>query len=150
MGLETATWFLFFLSLFLLGEKVQNLADKMAIATSFLPSQISQLYKRIIFESTRYDIGLPVKIPITSIKHSQHFTNSALPVKLTPARWYDVLITWPNTRPADGTKLITPGGMPASRNILKTRYEDKTAEWLGFQSTTLPCKHSQQSWPSEK
>jgi len=54
-------------------------------------------------------------------------------------------MTSPNKPPADGTKLITPGGMPASRKILNTRYEDKIAEWLGFHSTTLPYKHSLQS-----
>jgi len=54
-------------------------------------------------------------------------------------------MAWPNVPPVDGTKLITPGGKPASRKILNAMYDDKTAEWLGFHSTTLPYKHSLQS-----
>ena len=41
-----------------------------------------------------------------------------LPVKLMPARCGELVMTSPNTGPSAGTKLITPGGTPASRKIL--------------------------------
>lgn len=50
------------------------------------------------------------------IVHSSYGTD---PVKLMPARCGDAVIVSPKTGPSAGTKLITPGGTPASRIILK-------------------------------
>jgi len=118
-----------------------------------IPTLPKPLLNSIVFWAGSFTIqkcnGQPTNQPTnrktnkSQQKYNQHFTNSALPVKFTPARWYDELMTWPNKLPDDGIKLITPAGRPASRNILNTRYEDKTAEWLGFHSTTLPYKHHQ-------
>ncbi len=44
-----------------------------------------------------------------------------------PAKSGDLVIVSPKSGPAAGTKLITPGGRPASRNILYKTYEERIA-----------------------
>ena len=61
-----------------------------------------------------------------------------LPTKLTPAKSGEEVTVSPNTGPSAGTKLITPGGTPASRRSLKTMYDDNIAVSDGFHRTTLP------------
>ncbi len=58
-----------------------------------------------------------------------------------PAKSGDFVMTSPNTGPSAGTKLMTPGGTPASRRILKHIYEDSIDVVAGFHNTTLPCKN---------
>lgn len=50
----------------------------------------------------------------------ENFHYLTLPVKLTPARCGDFVMTSPKTGPSAGTKLMTPGGSPASLKILNT------------------------------
>lgn len=50
----------------------------------------------------------------------EYFYYLTLPVKFTPARCGDFVMTSPNTGPSAGTKLMTPGGSPASLKILYT------------------------------
>lgn len=48
----------------------------------------------------------------------KYFTYGTDPVKLIPARWGEAVIVSPKTGPSAGMKLTTPGGRPASRQIL--------------------------------
>lgn len=60
------------------------------------------------------------------------------PVKLRPAKYGDLVIVSPNTGPSAGTKFTTPGGTPASKQILNILQFDNMAVSLGFHNTPLP------------
>ena len=63
---------------------------------------------------------------------------AVLPVKWTPASdgctsaWLEMAVASP------GTKLITPGGSPASIRVCITYHEERTAVDAGFQTTPHP------------
>ena len=60
------------------------------------------------------------------------------PVKCTPASAGSAR-TWREIAPASpGTKLITPGGSPASSRMRNTYHAESIAVDAGFQSTVLP------------
>lgn len=65
-------------------------------------------------------------------------TYGTLPVKLIPAKYFDAVIVSPNTGPSAGIKLTTPGGTPASLQILNMFQLDNIAVSLGFHKTALP------------
>lgn len=67
-------------------------------------------------------------------------TYAELPVKLIPARSGESVIVSPNSGPAAGTKLITPGGTPASLNILNMVQLDNIAVSDGFQTVAFPIR----------
>ena len=63
-------------------------------------------------------------------------TYSVPPVKATAARWGELVMVSPKSGPRQGTKLHTPSGRPASRNILKMVQLEITAVLEGFQTDT--------------
>lgn len=67
-------------------------------------------------------------------------TYAELPVKLIPARSGESVTVSPNSGPGAGTKLTTPGGNPASLNILNMVQFDSMAVSDGFQSVALPIR----------
>lgn len=65
-------------------------------------------------------------------------TYGTLPVKLIPPRYDEAVIVSPKTGPSAGTKFTTPGGTPASRQILNIFQFESKAVSLGFHITALP------------
>ena len=63
-----------------------------------------------------------------------------LPVKLIPARSLESVTVSPNRGPWAGTKLTTPGGKPASLNILNIVQLESIAVSDGFHSVVLPMR----------
>lgn len=61
-----------------------------------------------------------------------------LPVKLIPAKCFELVMVSPKTGPSAGTKLTTPAGTPASLQILNISQFDSSAVSLGFHNTALP------------
>ena len=57
--------------------------------------------------------------PITC-RRTGYKSHLTLPVKLTPAKCGELVMTSPNTGPSAGTKLMTPAGRPASLKMLYT------------------------------
>lgn len=55
-----------------------------------------------------------------------------------PAKWGEAVIVSPKTGPSAGTKFTTPGGTPASKQILKFTQLANIAVSLGFQRTAFP------------
>ena len=85
----------------------------------------------------------PLYLNMLHMKHTDLPINLSdtyfvLPVKLIPANNGDLVIVLPKTGPSAGTKFMTPGGRPASRRILKTMYDERTAVSDGFHNTTFP------------
>lgn len=70
--------------------------------------------------------------------HKEIKTYGTLPVKLIPAKCLEFVIVSPKTGPSAGTKFTTPGGTPASLQILKIVQLDNNAVSLGFHNTALP------------
>ena len=60
------------------------------------------------------------------------------PVKCTPARSRCASATSEIAAGSPGTKLITPGGSPASSRICRMYHADNIAVAPGFQSTVFP------------
>src|SRR3954453_9892517 len=63
---------------------------------------------------------------------------SVLPVKCTPARSRLESSTSEIVDESPDTKLMTPGGSPASSSSLYTYQADSIADDAGFQTTVLP------------
>ncbi len=67
------------------------------------------------------------------------FWNVAVePVKWMPARSGELSATSDTARPSPGSRLITPGGMPASSSSRMVRCAANDWVGEGFHSTTLP------------
>ena len=60
------------------------------------------------------------------------------PVKCTPARSGLASAASPIVAPGPCTRLITPGGRPASSSSFIVQYADTIAVEAGFQTTVLP------------
>ena len=60
------------------------------------------------------------------------------PVKLMQARFLLEVTASPKTGPSQGTKLTTPGGTPASRQILNIIQFESRAVSEGFHKTEHP------------
>lgn len=67
-------------------------------------------------------------------------TYAELPVKLIPARSGESVTVSPNSGPGAGTTFTTPGGNPASLNILNMVQFDSIAVSDGFQSVAFPIR----------
>src|SRR5919109_5064447 len=60
------------------------------------------------------------------------------PVKCTPARCSLARAASPISAPEPYTRLMTPGGSPASSKSRRTQYAENAAVDAGFQTTVLP------------
>ena len=65
-------------------------------------------------------------------------TYAELPVKQMPAKSGESVTVSPNRGPGAGTKFMTPGGIPASLNILNMVQLESIAVSEGFHTVALP------------
>ena len=67
-------------------------------------------------------------------------TYAELPVKEMPAKSEESVTVSPNRGPGAGTKFMTPGGTPASLNILNMVQLESIAVSDGFHTVALPIR----------